>query len=155
MAAVTLEQFFVGLKKMPQVFKAELKNELPKAVNAIVAQSRENEPVRTGTLRRNTYAEGYKVAGDNISVRLIADTPYAHIIHSGMREREVVIEPKRAKVLSWVGYDGKRHFAKRVVIPAGPINTKGVNFFGRAYDAKKNELTDAVVNAAVKAWNRI
>lgn len=41
--------------------------------------------------------------------------PYVNIHEFGG-----VIYPKRAKALSWIGDDGRRHFAKRVYIPARP-----------------------------------
>ena len=49
--------------------------------------------------------------------------PYARIQHEGG-----TIKPKRAKVLSWEGKDGKRHFAKSVTI-------KGTKYLEKAADS--------------------
>jgi len=42
------------------------------------------------------------------------------VIYAPVHEFGTVIRPKRAKVLSWIGQDGVRRFAKMVRIPARP-----------------------------------
>ncbi len=42
------------------------------------------------------------------------------IIYAAVHEFGATIYPKRAKMLSWIGEDGERIFAKRVRIPARP-----------------------------------
>jgi len=71
--------------------------------------------VQTGTLRRSITYELHPVLP---IARVGTNVEYGKWLEIGVRGGKVIV-PKNAKMLSWIGKDGKRRFAKRVV--QGPI----------------------------------
>lgn len=64
------------------------------------------------------------------------------VIYAAIHEFGGVIEPKRAKYLSWIGPTGERVFAKRVRMPARP-------YLRPAFDENKEEIK-GVIAAGIK-----
>lgn len=79
------------------------------------ASRRPGPMVRTGTLRRGIRAHPVIRVGDVFIGRVGVSVLYGRI-----QELGGVIRPRRAKMLSWVGPDGKRRYARQVRIPARP-----------------------------------
>lgn len=72
--------------------------------------------VRTGRLRSSIR---YRRKGDAVIIG--TDVEYAEIHEFGGVTSPHVIRPRRARVLSWVGADGKRRFATKVNHPGSRI----------------------------------
>lgn len=89
--------------------EGKLKVALLEMVTDIHRRSITLAPVDTRALVNSArilpVVSGYKVTFGS------AQVPYARIQHEGG-----VIKPKKAKILSWVGKDGVRRFAKSVTI---------------------------------------
>ena len=62
--------------------------------------------------KTRTLSRSFHMTLGEKSVTVSNPMPYAAIHQFGG-----VIEPKRGKLLSWVGADGKRYFAKKVTMP--------------------------------------
>lgn len=80
------------------------------AAMVIVAEAQRNAPRKTGTLARSIYADPVSQKSATSWVTQVAPhTKYARI-----RELGGTILPKRARMLSWIGPDGRRRFAHQV-----------------------------------------
>lgn len=81
-------------------------------------QAKVNTPVDTGALRNSHVAEPIVVRGDTVSTEISATggvkQEYAMYVHEGTKPH--VIKPRRKKVLSWKGAEG-RVFATAVNHP--------------------------------------
>ena len=87
--------------------------------------------VDTGQMRNANVAETAKVAGNQISVRVVNDTPQAQYQHEGTAQE---IFPRRARVLRFAPRGGAFVFAPSVrgIHPANP--TKPLPFLTNAID---------------------
>jgi len=93
-----------------------------KAQRQVLNQAKINVPVDTGQLRASHIAQPIIISGGtvrtSISATGSAQQEYAMMVHEGTRPH--VIRPRRKKVLSWKGAEG-RVFAREVNHPG----TKG------------------------------
>lgn len=81
----------------------------------IVAQARQNAPVRTGNLARSIEADPIRFAGPfRIDTGVTAHANYAAAVHEGTRPH--VIRPRVARALKFQ-VDGRTVFAKSVNHP--------------------------------------
>ena len=89
-----------------------------RAVRQTLAQAKINTPVDTGQLRNSHKAQPVRIQGSKITATIeasgSAQQEYALAVHEGSRPH--VIRPRRKKVLSWKGPEG-RVFASEVHHP--------------------------------------
>jgi hypothetical protein len=143
-----------SLRKLDASLLPIVAQDIRAGAQEIVSQARDIVPRRTGNLARNIFVRDVRVTMKNINVSLLADTPYAHIIHSGRRDRPVVIRPKRVSALRWKGQDGKFRYAKYVRLKAGPIRTIGKKFFPRAERKARPVFKKSIGRGITKAWDK-
>ena len=108
-----------------QTVMAMLKKRFDEVVDESVKITQDEVNVKTGALRDSICSEkkgdfeaviGVDAGKLKSDLRNIGKIDYSLFYWKG--HRTYTIHPKRAKVLSWVGSDGKRRFAKKVTIPA-------------------------------------
>lgn len=89
-----------------------------KAQRQTLTRAKVNSPVDSGMLRNSHVAEPIKVSGDKVTTEISveggAKQDYAMFVHEGTKPH--VIKPRRKKVLSWKGPEG-RVFATAVNHP--------------------------------------
>jgi HK97 gp10 family phage protein len=112
----------IGDKELLRKLKALSDQVAGKALERAVAAgalrvqnaAKQRAPYRTGTLRRSIHieAEGDR---DHAEATVGTDVVYAAQVEFGG-----TITPKQAKLLSWIGPDGKRVFARSVTQKARP-----------------------------------
>lgn len=89
-----------------------------KAQRQTLTRAKITSPVDSGALRNSHVAEPIKVSGDKVTTEISveggAKQDYAMYVHEGTRPH--VIKPRRKKVLSWKGPEG-RVFATAVHHP--------------------------------------
>lgn len=92
-----------------------------KAQRQTLTRAKITSPVDSGALRSSHLAEPIKVSGDKVTTEISATggarQEYAMHVHEGTRPH--VIKPRRKKVLSWKGPEG-RVFASSVNHPGTP-----------------------------------
>lgn len=92
-----------------------------KAQRQTLTRAKITSPVDSGALRNSHLAEPIKVSGDKVTTEISAEggakQQYAMHVHEGTRPH--VIKPRRKKVLSWKGPEG-RVFASSVNHPGTP-----------------------------------
>ena len=102
-----------------------IKKRFDEVVDEAVDIMKDEVSVRSGALRdaigkekKGDFEALVGVDGDKLKAdsRNIGGIDYSLFYWKG--HRTYTIRPKSAKVLSWVGTDGKRRFAKKVTIPA-------------------------------------
>lgn len=86
-----------------------------KAQRQTINTAKLRTPVDTGQLRAGHVAGPITVSGSKVTAEVTAVQDYALAVHEG--RAAMIIRPKRAKVLSWVGPNG-RVFARSVRSPA-------------------------------------
>jgi len=77
-------------------------------------------------MRTWTLWKSIKAAVGLSSKRVADAVVFSTIIYASVHEFGAVIVPRTKKFLSWIGEDGVRRFAKRVVIPARPYFRPGI-----------------------------
>lgn len=89
-----------------------------KAQRQTLTRAKVTSPVDSGALRNSHVAEPIKVSGDKVTTEISveggAKQDYAMYVHEGTKPH--VIKPRRKKVLSWKGSEG-RVFATAVNHP--------------------------------------
>lgn len=89
-----------------------------KAQRQTLTRAKVTSPVDSGALRNSHVAEPIKVSGDKVTTEISveggAKQDYAMYVHEGTKPH--VIKPRRKKVLSWKGPEG-RVFATAVHHP--------------------------------------
>lgn len=89
-----------------------------KAQRQTLTRAKVTSPVDSGMLRNSHVAEPIKVSGDKVTTEISveggAKQDYAMYVHEGTKPH--VIKPRRKKVLSWKGAEG-RVFATAVNHP--------------------------------------
>lgn len=89
-----------------------------RAQRQTLSRAKVTSPVDSGALRNSHLAEPIKVSGDKVTTEITAEggakQQYAMAVHEGTRPH--VIKPRRKKVLSWKGAEG-RVFATAVNHP--------------------------------------
>lgn len=89
-----------------------------KAQRQTLTRAKVTSPVDSGALRNSHVAEPIKVSGDKVTTEISveggAKQDYAMYVHEGTKPH--VIKPRRKKVLSWKGPEG-RVFATAVNHP--------------------------------------
>jgi len=94
--------------------------------------------VGTGRLRNSI---GSKMIGRE-AVDVGSLTEIARVVYAAIHEFGGEINPKNAKMLSWIGKDGKRVFAKKVVMPASPYVRPAIDkYFSSGRAKRMSELT--------------
>ena len=92
-----------------------------KAQRQTLTRAKITSPVDSGALRNSHLAEPIKVSGGKVTTEISAEggakQQYAMHVHEGTRPH--VIKPRRKKVLSWKGPEG-RVFASSVNHPGTP-----------------------------------
>jgi hypothetical protein len=92
-----------------------------KAQRQTLTRAKITSPVDSGALRNSHVAEPIKVSGDKVTTEISASgaarQEYAMFVHEGTKPH--VIKPRRKKVLSWKGPEG-RVFASSVNHPGTP-----------------------------------
>lgn len=103
-----------------QPFQQTMQALVRDAANQVQTFAKAYAPVKTGALRDSIVVD----FTDNGTTAIItAASDHAMFMEYGTGTRgefpgaPIVITAKPGKVLSWMGKDGKRHFAKRVVNP--------------------------------------
>lgn len=74
------------------------------------------DSITTEKKANGSYLVGVDAAKLKSDARNASKTDYSVPYHDG--HRAYTVRAKKAKALSWIGKDGKRHFAKSVRIPA-------------------------------------
>lgn len=90
---------------------------LGRAQRRVLLNAKQRAPVNFGNLRNSHKATPIVVSGTKVSGAVVADAAYALPVHEGSRPH--VIRPAGAKVLSWIGGNG-RVFAREVHHPGAP-----------------------------------
>jgi len=98
----------------------------------IQSNARTYVPVDTGNLRVSILVEPTEQKNTFAQVQIGTDVEYANIQEFGG-----TIKPKKKKMLSWIGDDGKRIFARAVQIHAQP-------YMRPAVDNHKGEIINAI-----------
>lgn len=101
-----------------QSFQATAENLVRDAANQVQTFAVAFAPVRSGALKNSIVVE---ITG--LSATITAGTDHASFNEFGTGTRgefpgqPIVIRAKAGKTLSWIGRDGKRHYAKKVTNP--------------------------------------
>lgn len=101
----------------------------------IQSHARINAPVDTGNLRASIMAEPLQSTATGAEVQIGTDSVYANIQEFGG-----TIVPKAAKMLSWIGKNGERVFARAVQIKAQP-------YMRPAVDNNRGQILNAISSA--------
>ena len=104
----------------------------------IQSNARNYAPVDTGNLRASIQVEPAEVKPTAAWVNIGTD-----VIYAAIQEFGGTIKPKTKKMLSWIGENGERIFARAVQIKAQP-------YLRPAVDNHKNDIIGAV-SAALTA----
>ncbi|MFC3848885.1 hypothetical protein ACFORJ_01710 [Corynebacterium hansenii] len=104
-----------ALRKVLTGPQSEAVTLIKKAQRQTINAARTRVPVDTGALRTGHMGTNTTIRGNIVSADVIAVQDYAAAVHEG--RSAMIIRPKRAKVLSWVGPNG-RVFARSVRSPS-------------------------------------
>lgn len=98
----------------------------------LIERIRSKAPVLSGRLRDSYVFSSIRLSATTGRIRVLSLLPYARITEKGGW-----IYPKARTLLSWVGPDGKRRFARKVYHPAQP-------HVGPAVEELRHELPSLV-----------
>ncbi|NHE57957.1 HK97-gp10 family putative phage morphogenesis protein [Cyclobacterium plantarum] len=114
------------------VEKQVIRKAVRKGANAIKREAKKNVPVDSGNMKKRIIIRTAKRTGGTMAFVRV-DSPAHHLIELGTEDRE----PKKAKVLAFMGSSGNMVYVKKV---------KGVTpnpFLGKAFESKKSNAIDA------------
>lgn len=150
MAGVTVEIIgkdkLLGILNRMRVITAQLvRDAVSRSALAIQGGAKRLCPVDSGRLRSSIGVRFYL---GGLAGHIGTNVEYAQPVEFGTgvygpQQREIVIVPKRATVLSWIGKDGQRVFASKVVIKG----QKPQPFLGPAFDDEMPRFERAIEKA--------
>jgi len=127
------EELLNNLKRIDAGIRGEV---ALKAVTAggdqILGRAIINAPVKTANLRNSA-----KNIGRNTADGAESEIGFRGLAYAKIQEFGGTIYPRSHKYLSWIGDDGKRHFAKHVKLD-------GKHYLQRAIDSEKSNAVDAM-----------
>lgn len=105
--------------------------------------------VNTGTLRGSVYATQASATSTTIESEI--GTPVFYALFQELGTKSYTIVPKTARVLSWVGGDGTRRFAKKVKHPG----LQARRMFQTGIEERSEDYRNALVEAVESAWDSV
>lgn len=110
MAEIEVSATIEALDALLERMRDATRKAVEQSAMVLVAQAQRNAPRKTGTLARSIYADPVEQkSATTWATRVAPHTKYGRI-----RELGGTILPKRARMLSWLGPDGRRVFAHQV-----------------------------------------
>lgn len=143
-----LEEVQKRLNELSDSMRAETARNMVQSAGEFVAERiRENIRLNfwrhsTGMLESSVFVT-VMTNEEGAASYISPNTDYAAIHEFGGE-----ITPKNAKALSWIGDDGERVFASRVVIPARPYIAPAIESSGEEIVDIMNEEIDYAISAA-------
>lgn len=107
-------------KASGDTFKQAAQSLVTDSANQVQTFAKAFAPVRTGSLKESIVVE---ISNGGMGATITAASDHASFVEFGTGTRgefpgqPIIIRAKPGKMLSWVGSDGKRRFAKQVVNP--------------------------------------
>jgi bacteriophage HK97-gp10 putative tail-component len=108
-----------ALRELDQNLDSAMAAALHDTASMVANEARSNHAYtdRTGKLSRSIHAQPVDgtFTGRNLTVDVVADTPYARFVEDGTTAHMIV--PRKAKALRWYARNGRAVFARKVQHP--------------------------------------
>ncbi|MEB3207326.1 MAG: hypothetical protein VKK63_00225 [Synechococcus sp.] len=117
--------------------------------NKLTTRGANSVGVVSGQLRGSVYASVASASESEVTSEV--GSPIFYAIYQEEGTRPYTIVPRKARVLSWVGQDGNRAFAKKVKHPG----LKARHMFRTAIEERSQDYQDALLAAADEAWENV